>query len=71
MFKGIVLNGIRYTEESKCPCCSSEVDKGGRLKLHKRARFFLKCEKCKYSILGQQSRERKERYIAKQDGLKY
>lgn len=71
MFKGIELNGIRYYEDSKCPSCSSEVDKGGRLKLHKRKRFFLKCLRCKYSILGQYTRQKQERWKAKQDGLKY
>jgi len=27
--KGIELNGTKYTEDSKCPSCSSEVDTGG------------------------------------------
>lgn len=71
MFKGIVLNGIRYTEGSRCISCSSEVDKGGRFELKKRTRFFLKCNKCKYSILGEKTRIKQERYIAKKDGLKY
>lgn len=71
MFKGIELNNTRYYEDSKCPSCSSERDKGGRLKLHKRARFFLKCELCKYAILSQKSREKKDKYLAKTDGLTY
>lgn len=71
MFKGIELNHTRYYEGSKCPSCSSERDKGGRLKLHKRARYFLKCELCQYTILSKQTREKKERFIAKEDGLTY
>lgn len=71
MFKGIVLNGIRYIEDSKCPSCSSEKDKGGRLKIKKRTRYFLKCDLCKYTILGEKTRTKQERYIAKKDGLKY
>ncbi len=71
MFNGIELNGTRYLEDSKCPSCSSERDKGGRLKLHKRARHFLKCELCKYSIKSELSRKKQEIYIAKLDGLKY
>lgn len=68
-FKGIELNGFRYYEGSKCPACSSERDTGGRMELKKRARHFLKCNKCKYTILGKQTREKQERYIAKLDGL--
>ncbi len=71
MFKGIELNGIRYREESKCPSCSSERDTGGRMKLKKRARYFLKCEKCKYSILGEQTRTKIEKEQARRDGLSY
>lgn len=71
MFNGILLNGFRYNEGSKCPSCSIEKDKGGRLKLHKRARHFLKCELCKYSIKSEQTRNKQEKYLAKLDGLKY
>lgn len=71
MFKGIELNGSRYYEDSKCPSCSSEVDKGGRLELKKRARHYLKCNNCKYSILGEKTRSKIDREIAKRDGLKY
>ena len=70
-FKGIDLNGTRYYEDSKCPSCSSEVDKGGRMKLMKRARYFLSCDRCKYSILSKKTQEKKDRWQAKQDGLKY
>lgn len=70
MFEGIELNGTRYYEDSRCPCCSSEKDKGGRLKLKKRTRYFLKCDLCKYSILGAKSRDKQEKYLAKLDGLK-
>lgn len=68
-FKGIELNGIRYYEDSKCPTCSSEIDKGGRMELKKRARYFLKCTYCKYSILGQKTRQKQEKWEAKQDGM--
>jgi tRNA(Ile2) C34 agmatinyltransferase TiaS len=70
-FKGIEINGIRYQEDSKCPCCSSEVDNGGRMKLHRRTRFFLKCERCKYSILSAKTREKIDRELARRDGMKY
>lgn len=71
MFRGIELNGTRYLEDSKCPSCSVDRDKGGRLKLHKRARHFLKCNLCKYSIKSEQTRNKQEKYIAKLGGLKY
>ena len=71
MFKGIDLNGIVYREDSKCPSCSSERDTGGRMKLKKRTRVFLKCEKCKYSILGEKTRTKIEKERAKRDGLSY
>ena len=70
MFKGITLNNTRYLEDSRCPCCSSEKDKGGRLKLKKRTRYFLKCDLCKYSILGEFSRNKKEKYLADRDNFK-
>lgn len=65
MFKGIELNGTRYYIDSKCPSCSSEIDKGGRLKLFKRTRHFLKCDLCKYSIKSEHSRNKQEKYISK------
>jgi len=71
MFKGITLNGTTYRENSRCPSCSGERDTGGRLKLYKRKRDFLKCEKCKYSILGEKTRNKIERGIARRDGLSY
>lgn len=67
----IELNGFRYYEGSKCIACSSEVDKGGRMELKKRARPFLKCNKCKYSILSKETRSKQDKFIAKLDGLKY
>lgn len=70
-FKGITLNGTRYLEGSKCPSCSSEVDKGGRMELKKRARHFLKCSVCRYSILGPKTKARIDREKAKRDGLTY
>lgn len=69
MNKGIELNGFMYYEGSKCPACSSERDKGGRLQLMKRLRPFLKCNLCKYSILSNKTRNKQERYLAKADGL--
>ena len=39
--------------------------------LKKRARYFLKCEKCKYSILGEQTRSKIEKEQARRDGLSY
>lgn len=71
MFKGIELNGTRYNKDSKCPSCSSERDKGGRLEIKKRKRYFLKCNNCKYTILGKETKSKIEREIAKRDGLKY
>lgn len=59
--KGIELNGVRYYEGSKCISCSSELDKGGRFELRKRARYFLKCSICKYTILSKETLKRKER----------
>ena len=41
MPKTITLNSTKYTEDSKCPSCSSEVDNGGRLEIRKRKRVFL------------------------------
>jgi uncharacterized Zn finger protein len=67
MFKGIELNGTRYYEESKCPSCSSERDTGGRLKLHFRKRAFLRCEKCKYTILSHATRDKIEKFFAHKD----
>lgn len=55
-----ILNGTKYTEGSKCPACSSEVDKGGRLQFKKRKRPFLKCDRCKYTILSQGTRDKIE-----------
>ncbi len=69
--KSIELNGIRYTEGSKCPSCSSEVDNGGRFEIKKRKRHFLKCSVCKYTILGEKTKVKIDKGIAKRDGLKY
>lgn len=67
MFKGIEINGVNYLDNSKCPCCSSERDVGGRLKLKKRTREFLKCEKCKYTILSKKTRDKIENYFIAKD----
>lgn len=57
----IYWNGTRYFEEGKCPACSSEFDNGGRLQLQKRKRRFLKCDRCKYTILSVHTRSSQER----------
>lgn len=71
MAKGILLNGTRYYEDSKCPACSSERDNGGRLKIKKRVRPFLKCDKCQYTILGSKTRSQREKNTASLDGMSY
>ena len=70
-FKSITLNGTRYTENSKCPSCSSEVDKGGRLELKKVKNYFLKCIKCKYTIRSQKVRDKQNKRIAKMKGMSW
>ena len=67
MFKGIQINGTRYYEGSKCLACSSEVDKGGRLELQKRTRIYLKCSKCKYSVLSKKTRNKQENFIKQRE----
>lgn len=64
--RGIYLNGTKYYEGSKCPCCSSERDKGGRLELKKRTRYFLKCALCDYTILSNATRNNRDDYFADQ-----
>ena len=61
----VELNGTSYHEGSKCPCCSSERDKGGRLEYKKRTRPFLKCTLCRYSILSKETRAKADRYLEK------
>lgn len=34
----------------KCPACSSEIDKGGRLELRKRKNEYLVCGCCSYVV---------------------
>lgn len=70
-FKGISINGTRYTEDSKCPSCSSEVDKGGRLELKQVKNYFLKCKKCKYVIRTKKVTDKQEKRIAKIYGMKW
>jgi Zn ribbon nucleic-acid-binding protein len=65
--KSIYLNGTRYTQGSKCPCCSVEIDKGGRLALFKRKNYFLKCEKCKYTVKDERVREKQFSYLKRMD----
>jgi len=54
-----------YKEEDKCPSCSSEVDKGGRMKAKKRTRWYLKCDKCKYTLVSEKTLEQKLQRAAK------
>jgi len=54
-----------YKEEDRCPCCSSEVDKGGRLKAKKRTRWYLKCDRCRYSLVSEKTILQKEKRIEK------
>lgn len=44
--------GSTYQIGCKCPACSSEVDKGGRMEPKKFKYFFLQCDRCKYQIRG-------------------
>ena len=38
-----------YYEGERCPACSSEIDKGGRMILHRgKKQKYLKCSVCKY-----------------------
>lgn len=73
--KTLYLNGIRYKEEDKCPACSSERDTGGRLQLHKRTNYFLKCRKCKYSVKSERTINQQLGYLKKKQdkqlGLKW
>jgi len=39
-----------YHEQQKCPACSSERDKGGRLIAKKKKNWYLSCSNCRYSI---------------------
>lgn len=61
--RSLELNGTNYYEGSKCPACSSEVDKGGRMKIKKRKRLFLKCDYCSYTILSKETVNKKEKYF--------
>lgn len=47
--------GITYSEGQRCPACSSEIDKGGRLVGLKRKREYLKCTRCRYSLLSEET----------------
>lgn len=67
----VEVNGTRYLANSKCPSCSLERDRGGRMEEKKRARPFLKCNLCKYSILEKKTRDKIEKGIAKRDGLSW
>ena len=54
-----------YKEEDRCPACSSEIDKGGRLKAKKRARWYLKCSNCKYSMVSEKTIIQREMRVQK------
>lgn len=51
-------NAPQHQDNDKCPACSSEIDKGGRLILkpsnyktfNGHRQFYLKCSLCKYRI---------------------
>lgn len=60
--KSIELNGMRYTDGSKCISCSSEVDNGGRFILKKQNNFFLKCNRCRYTIRSKKVRDKQEKW---------
>lgn len=49
----------------KCPACSVERDKGGRLELRQRKNKYLKCSQCKYTVhslrVFQEQQARKEK----------
>ena len=55
------LGGISYTVGSKCPSCSSERDAGGRMEMKKSRWNYLKCDKCRYTIKTDFSRDRAEK----------
>lgn len=57
--------GNVYYEQGKCPACSSEQDKGGRLQAHKRTNYYLKCDRCKYTIHSTKALQKKENYAMK------
>ncbi len=40
-----------YREGQRCPACSAERDRGGRLVAHKKKHWYLNCAVCKYSII--------------------
>jgi len=67
----VELNNFNYYEGSKCPACSSEKDKGGRLEIKTRLRPFLKCSLCKYSIMGKKTKTAKEKRAASIQGMTY
>jgi len=56
-----------YREGQKCPACSSERDKGGRL--HKAIRsvtsYYLKCQVCRYSVTETKVSDRDRLYVQK------
>jgi tRNA(Ile2) C34 agmatinyltransferase TiaS len=66
--------GVVYLEHARCPACSSEVDKGGRLEAKRKKNIFLKCNRCKYTIHSTRALEKKEQkfkhYRDKAVGLK-
>lgn len=61
--KGLVSIG-KWQEGQKCPACSSERDKGGRLAAFKKKHWYLKCQRCKWaatrSKLHDKDRKRRE-----------
>jgi len=45
-----VISIGKWQVGQKCPACSSERDKGGRLIAKKKTQWYLKCLRCKWSV---------------------
>lgn len=48
--KQVNRNGVIYYEGQKCPACSGERDKGGRMETVKPKQVSLRCTLCKYTV---------------------
>ena len=57
--------GNVFIEGDRCPSCSIEVDKGGRLVAKKRTRWYLKCEVCKYSMVSEKTLKQRHEAVSK------
>jgi uncharacterized Zn finger protein len=62
--------GNVFKSGEKCPACSRETDKGGRLVGMKKKNVYLKCDKCKYTLHGEKAilkqESRRQSYHSKQ-----